>query len=125
MLAVYIPFPRAYSFGRTNLTNIVYVDQPITTGFSRGTKNVTNEFDVADQFKGFWKNFVDTFDLKGYKIYILGESYAGMYVPYIASGFLDAKDTNYFNVKGIQINDPSFGHGDVLTTGKLKARCVL
>lgn len=34
----------------------------------------------------FWANFVDTFDLTGYKVYIVGESYAGMYVPYIASG---------------------------------------
>lgn len=33
----------------------------------------------------FWANFVDTFDLTGYKVYIVGESYAGMYVPYIAS----------------------------------------
>ena len=30
-----------------------------------------------------------------------------MYVPYIASGMLDEEDHTYFNVKGIQINDPS------------------
>ncbi|KAH8806068.1 serine carboxypeptidase [Xylogone sp. PMI_703] len=110
----FAPIVNPYSW--TNLTNMVWVDQPVTTGFSRGTKNVTNEFDVANQFMGFWKNFVDTFDLRGYKVYILGESYAGMYVPYIASGFLDANDTHYFNLKGIQINDPSFGDGEVLTT---------
>ena len=38
-----------------------------------------NEDDVATQFMGFWKNFVDTFGMQGYKVYITGESYA--YVP--------------------------------------------
>ena len=41
-----------------------------------------------------------------------------MYVPYIAAGMLDAKDTTYFNVKGIQVNDPSIGNDDVLSQGK-------
>jgi carboxypeptidase D len=78
---------------------MVWIDQPITTGFSRGTKTVTNDADVAEQFMGFWKNFIDTFSMKGYKDYILGESYAGQYIPYIASGMLDADDRDYFNGK--------------------------
>jgi carboxypeptidase D len=53
----------------TNLTNMVYIDQPVTTGFSRGTINVTDEADVASQFKGFWKNFIDTFQMQGFKVY--------------------------------------------------------
>jgi len=36
----------------------------------------TSEEDVAAQFMGFWKNFVDTFGMQGYKVYIAGESYA-------------------------------------------------
>lgn len=46
-------------------------------------------------------------DLLIYPILVAGESYAGQYIPYIASGFLDEKDETYFNLKGIQINDPS------------------
>lgn len=38
----------------------------------------------------------------------------GQYVPYISSYFLDQNDTTYYNVKGIQINDPSIGSGSVL-----------
>jgi carboxypeptidase D len=37
---------------------------------------ITNEKELAAQFMGFWKNFVDTFGIHGYKIYIAGESYA-------------------------------------------------
>jgi carboxypeptidase D len=97
---------------------MVWIDQPITTGFSRGTKIVNNETDVTTDFMGFWKNFIDTFSMKGYEIYILGESYAGQYIPYIASGMLDAKDHDYFNVKGVQINDPLINVDDVMIVSK-------
>ncbi|ROV99211.1 hypothetical protein VPNG_08228 [Cytospora leucostoma] len=111
----YSPQPNPFSW--TNLTNVVWIDQPIGTGLSSAAPGapalVTDETDVATDFAGFWKNFIDTFELQGYKVYITGESYAGMYVPYIASHFLDQNDTTYFNVKGIQINDPSIG-GDAL-----------
>jgi len=42
---------------------------------------------------------------------------AGQYVPYIAAGMLDANDTEFFNVKGIQVNDPVLGDGNAQTTG--------
>lgn len=56
------------------LTNMVWVDQPIGSGFSQGTVTARNEQDVAQQFMGFWKNFVNTFALQGYKIYITGKA---------------------------------------------------
>lgn len=75
---VYEPVPNPYSW--TNLTNVVYVDQPIGTGFSPyapgATYNVTNETVVGEQFAGFWKNFINLFDMEGYKVYITGERYA-------------------------------------------------
>ncbi|PYH90769.1 serine-type carboxypeptidase F [Aspergillus ellipticus CBS 707.79] len=107
----YKPVPNPYSW--TNLTNIVYVDQPAGTGFSPGPPTVNNEEDVAAQFNSWFKHFVDTFDLHGRKVYITGESYAGMYIPYIASAMLDKEDTTYFNVKGIQINDPLINSASV------------
>ena len=100
---------------------MVWIDQPVSTGFSRGSKVINNELDVADDFMGFWKNFVDTFSMQGYKIYILGESYAGQYIPYIASGMLDTNDTTYFNVKGVQLNDPYMNHDDVLSSGEFSS----
>ena len=60
-----------------NLTNMVWVEQPVGTGFSQGTPDVTDETGVASEFLGFWKNFVDTFGLQNRKVYISGESYAG------------------------------------------------
>jgi carboxypeptidase D len=112
----YAPIHNPYSW--TNLTNMIYIDQPVSTGFSPGNILVNDEKDVATQFMGFWKNFIDTFSMHGYKVYITGESYAGQYIPYIASGMLDTNDTKYFNVKGVQINDPSINHDEVLEYGK-------
>ncbi|KAE8151907.1 Alpha/Beta hydrolase protein [Aspergillus avenaceus] len=108
----YKPVRNPYSW--TNLTNVVYIDQPAGTGFSPGPSTVNDEKDVAAQFKSWFKHFVDTFKLHNRKVYITGESYAGQYIPYIASAMLDEEDTKYFNVKGIQINDPSMNDDSVM-----------
>lgn len=115
----YEPQPNPFSW--VNLTNMVWVDQPIGTGFSpfgdNAPANITNEVDIGRDFAGFWKNFMTTFGLEGRKVYLTGESYAGQYIPYIASYMLDQNDTQYYNVKGIQINDPSIGLDSVLIDG--------
>lgn len=86
---------------------MVWVEQPVGTGFSRGTADITDETGLASEFLGFWRNFVDTFGLQHRKVYISGESYAGYYVPYIADAMLNSNDTTYYNVESIMIYDPS------------------
>lgn len=60
------------------------------------------------------KNFMKTFDLTGKKVYFTGESYAGQYIPYMAYYFLMSNNTDYYNVAGIQINDPSINEDDTM-----------
>lgn len=108
------PVPNPWSWHR--LTNIVYIEQPVGTGFSPGNVTATSEEDVAQQFLGFWKNFIDLFSMQGYKVYIAGESYAGMYCPYIGSAMLDANDTTYYDVSGMLIYDPVLMDGNVQTS---------
>ncbi|KAI7623985.1 alpha/beta-hydrolase, partial [Hortaea werneckii] len=98
-----------------NLTNVVWIEQPAGTGFSqkRGTPAATNELEVAEQFLGFWKNFVDTFGLHNRKVYIAGESYAGYYVPYIADAMHNQTDETYYGVESILFYDPSMSYGVV------------
>jgi carboxypeptidase D len=113
----YAPVRNPFSW--SNLTNIVYIDQPAGTGLSPGPATVQNEIDVSNQFNDFWKRFIQTFSMQGYKVYITGESYAGQYIPYLASGMLDQNDTTHFNLKGIQINDPSINEDNVMIYGSL------
>ncbi|WEW58536.1 serine-type carboxypeptidase [Emydomyces testavorans] len=98
----------------TNLTNMVWVEQPVGTGFSQGKPSATSEKDIAEQFLGFFRNFIDLFDLHGKKIYISGESYAGYYVPYIADAMHAKKDKKYSNIQDILIFDPSINERAVL-----------
>jgi carboxypeptidase D len=97
---------------------MIYIDQPVGTGYSPGNISVNDEHDVTTQFMGFWPNFIDLFSMQGYDIYFTGESYAGQYIPYIASGFLDAKDEINFNLKGILINDPYMNDLNTLQQGR-------
>ncbi|KAH8725499.1 Alpha/Beta hydrolase protein [Phaeosphaeriaceae sp. PMI808] len=101
------PVQNAYSWN--NLTNVLWVEQPVGVGYSQGTPNITNEVELGNEFRGFYKSFVDLFGLYHWKTYITGESYAGFYVPYIADSFIQAGDTKYFNLAGISINDPIIG----------------
>ena len=52
---------------------MVWVEQPVGTGFSQGTPTATSDEDVADQFLGFFMNFVETFGIHGYTVYITGQ----------------------------------------------------
>ena len=101
------PVPNSYSW--SNLTNILWVEQPVGVGYSQGTPNITNEVELGQQFAGFYKQFVDAFQVHGRKVYLTGESYAGFYVPYIADAFISEDDTDYYNLAGIAINDPIIG----------------
>lgn len=99
-----------------HLSNVIWIDQPVGTGYDLGNPTYHDEFDVATQFRGFWKNFVDTFDLHNYKVYVTGESYAGLYVPYVAGGMVDQNNTEYFDVNGIIVYDGVLGNifGDIV-----------
>ncbi|CAO2653855.1 Nn.00g105880.m01.CDS01 [Neocucurbitaria sp. VM-36] len=101
------PVQNPYSWN--NLTNVLWVEQPVGVGYSQGTPNITDEVQLGDEFRGFYKSFVDLFELYNWKTYITGESYAGYYVPYIADSFIQANDTKYWNLAGISINDPIIG----------------
>ncbi|KAF2840231.1 alpha/beta-hydrolase [Patellaria atrata CBS 101060] len=96
-----------------NLTNIVWVEQPVGTGFSQGNATATSTEEAAKEFLGFWKNFIDTFELHNRKVYIAGESYAGIYIPWIAKEMLDQEDTTYYNLTGTLIYDPTMTYSAI------------
>ncbi|KAH9175718.1 alpha/beta-hydrolase [Lactarius sanguifluus] len=104
--------PTQNEWSWTNLSSVLYVEQPVGTGFSQGKPDARNENDVAAQLVGFLQQFLAIFsELKGKKFYLTGESYAGMYVPYIANFIYEntTQSTLDLDLQGIWINDPVLG----------------
>ena len=79
---------RVSEFGWDAVSNLVYVDQPIGTGFSYSTDpadDVHDEKRVADDMLQFLSEFADTHpEFAGRDFFVTGESYAGHYVPAVA-----------------------------------------
>jgi carboxypeptidase C (cathepsin A) len=69
----------------TRATTMLYVEQPIGTGFSSGHPYPEDETEASSDLHAFLLNFFDVFEhFKPYSFYVMGESYAGMFVPSIS-----------------------------------------
>ncbi|PSN60457.1 carboxypeptidase cpdS precursor [Corynespora cassiicola Philippines] len=108
------PHPVYNPWNWANLTNMVWVEQPVGTGFTQGTPTANSTEEAAQQFLGFWENFVSTFGLEGRKVYIAGESYAGKYIPYFADAMIQRDDKEVFDIRGIMVYDPSVADDVIL-----------
>ncbi|KAA1472748.1 alpha/beta-hydrolase [Dentipellis sp. KUC8613] len=106
--------PTANQYAWTEASDVIWIDQPVGTGFSVGTQDIQDENDLADEFYGFLTQFYSVFpELAKKKLYITGESYAvdvvGMYIPYIATRILQASAAEQaalpLSLQGLLIND--------------------
>jgi len=92
--------------------HMIYVDQPVGTGFSYGTPLLTTMDEAANEFINFMDSLYELYpQFKGRDLYITGESYAGKYVPrYSWALFEDDQQTEEgvkkFNLKSSLIGDP-------------------
>ncbi|KAM0713740.1 hypothetical protein Q7P37_010702 [Cladosporium fusiforme] len=105
------PVPNPFTW--LNLTNVVWIDQPVGVGYTQGKPSINTEKDLAMQFAGFWKRFVEVFRIENWRVYLTGESYAGFYIPYIAGAFIGAGDTTYYNLAGVHMNAAVIGDSNL------------
>ncbi|EQC36354.1 hypothetical protein SDRG_06459 [Saprolegnia diclina VS20] len=104
-----VPNPHSW----TNNANVIWVDQPIGTGFSYGAKGDYdhNEFDVAQNMHAFLNGWRDAHPkFANHKLFIAGESYAGHYIPAIAAHILDTANDND-GYKPIELSGVAIGNG--------------
>jgi len=102
--------PELNEYAWTTSSDVLYIEQPVGTGFTSGEPNIENESQLANEFYDFLEQFFAIFtELKFRKLFISGESYAGMYIPYIATRIIDASSAEKaalpLNLQGLLIND--------------------
>ncbi|RLN96929.1 hypothetical protein BBJ28_00027003, partial [Nothophytophthora sp. Chile5] len=95
-----------YSWNRK--VNMVWLESPAGVGFSDNVQaaDYYNDDTVATKTYEFLSRFFDKFEeLKGRDFYVTGESYAGMYIPYLVDRLVDAP-LEGVNLKGFAIGNP-------------------
>lgn len=91
--------------------NLVFVDHPIGTGFSPGSfaEAPKSEKEVANQFFIFLQGFYDRFpEFRGRELYLVGESYAGHFIPFISTAILRSTECAS---AGIRLAGAAIGDG--------------
>ena len=90
--------------------HMIFIDQPVGTGFSWGEPLLTTMDEAADEFVTFMTNLWDMYpQFKGHDFYMTGESYAGKYLPRYSYALLKANEAagnNNFNLLATLIGDP-------------------
>jgi len=92
-------------------SNIMFVDQPPGTGFSKG-RDVTTETEIAEDMWAFLQNFITQYP-QYFKngFYVIGESYGGHYVPNVMNYIWKQNNAK----AGTNIPLEGFGIGNGLT----------
>ncbi|KAG7380835.1 hypothetical protein PHYPSEUDO_006728 [Phytophthora pseudosyringae] len=95
-----------YSWNRR--ANMVWLESPAGVGFSGDVEgpNYYNDDTVAAKTREFLELFFDKFsELKNREFYVTGESYAGMYIPYLVDRLVE-EPIEGVNLKGFAIGNP-------------------
>jgi len=101
--------PNSYSWN--NKTHLIYWDQPVGTGFSTKKPNtyVTTEAELARQFVNALQDFYAKHpEYRTNPLYLTGESYAGKYLPNIATEISTRNSIGNelrINLRGMAIGD--------------------
>lgn len=95
--------------------NLMFVDQPIGTGFSTVSSNSDYHKDlkeVTEDFLSFMKNYFHLFpEDQSKELIFTGESYAGTYLPYFADALLKYRKTPDSNFSPFNLTSIIIGNG--------------
>ncbi|AOW03211.1 Alpha/Beta hydrolase protein [Yarrowia lipolytica] len=86
--------------------SVIFLDQPVNVGFSHSPNRIKNSRDGAKDVNTFLNLFFDKFpQYKDLDFHIAGESYAGHYIPAIATEIQSNRHTNNFNLSSLLIGN--------------------
>ncbi|GAA5899241.1 S10 family peptidase [Sporobolomyces salmoneus] len=88
--------------------NVIFIDQPVGTGYSyMATNSYVHELpEAAQHIVKFLENFYKVFpEFQNHQTFLGGESYAGQYIPYIASAILNSRLPTSQHLSGLLIGN--------------------
>ena len=91
--------------------DLLWIDQPVGTGWSYGEHMVTTLDEIADEFLQFMINFYEEYPVyKNRELYLTGESFAGKYLSFSSKAILDYNDSGKgsftFNLNNLYLSNP-------------------
>ncbi|KAI1790060.1 alpha/beta-hydrolase [Ganoderma leucocontextum] len=101
----------ANPFSWNTLADVIWIDQPVGTGYSTVDAQgyVPNEDQMAEDFLAFLTNLVRVFpSLSTRPLYLMGESYAGHFIPYITKHLFSVPNPPV-NLRKVAIGDGFVG----------------
>lgn len=102
--------PALNAYSTHKVAHAIWIDSPGNTGFSQAGEHIQGLTAVAADVAGFFVNFFRAFpELKGKRLWLQGESYAGAMIPYMADHIYKHPELG-LNLQGFHINDPSFAN---------------
>ena len=69
--------------------HMVYLDQPVGTGFSYGVEYHSDMDKITSDFESFVTLFLTMHELTGIEMHFAGQSYSGKYIPYFSHSILE------------------------------------
>ena len=73
--------------------DLLWVDQPVGTGWSWGEHMVTSLDEIGQEFLSFLQHFYEEYPVyKERELVLTGESFAGKYLSYSAKAIMDYND---------------------------------
>ncbi|KAF7370325.1 Carboxypeptidase [Mycena sanguinolenta] len=97
------------------VADYIWIDQPVGTGFSTADAAgyIADEDQMGADFMGFLENLVKVFpNLATRPLHLTGESYAGVYIPYIMKTYFSMAKPPV-QITKIAIGDGSIASGEV------------
>ncbi|KLO10865.1 alpha/beta-hydrolase [Schizopora paradoxa] len=97
--------PNNYSWDK--FMDYVWIDQPVGSGYSTADRfgYIEDEDQMAADFFGFLSNFIKVFpSFANRPLYLTGESYAGIYIPYIMKAYFGMENPPVKIVKVVMGN---------------------
>jgi carboxypeptidase C (cathepsin A) len=100
------PSPNPYTW--TQNASIMYLETPVGTGFNNDMSMDYDDEAISHDNLRSVVDFLQYFpELKGRDLYLVGESYAGVYIPYLALRILEHNDAGLekINLQGILVGN--------------------